>query len=186
LFADVITSVGVIAGLGVVAVTGWYRLDPLIGLVVAGHIVLTGIDLVRQSFHGLMDRALAPDEIKVLTEAIDAELNGEMTYHQLRTRRVGPRRIADVHILVPGELSVREGHHLATVVERAVREALPGAELTVHVEPVEGDRGMEHWPEHAIAAQRAGVDDTGTGEPGHDDRASVADERERRAPDASL
>ena len=150
---DVVTTLGVTAGLGAVALSGWALLDPLIALGVAAHIVRTGVGLVRRSIHGLMDRALDPPEIDNIRAAIARHLRGGMDYHDLRTRRVGPRRLADVHLLVPGELSVREGHALATSVERAVHAALPGAELTVHVEPVEGDRGPGHDPADAQAAR---------------------------------
>ena len=61
-----------------------------------------------------------------------------MTFHELRTRRSGARQFADVHVLVPGEHSVREAHRRATKIEQAVRAALPATELVVHVEPLEG------------------------------------------------
>lgn len=150
LLADVYTNAAVVAGLGVVAMTGIQRLDPLIAIGVALHILYTGAGLVRRSFHGLMDRALEPDEIETVRAAILDQLGEGMTFHQLRTRRVGPRCQADVHILVPGERSVRESHALATAVEEAVQRALPQAEITVHVEPLEGDRGPGHLPSAVI------------------------------------
>ncbi|MBI3973544.1 MAG: cation transporter [Chloroflexi bacterium] len=146
LLADVFTSGGVAAGLVVVALTGIERLDALIALVVGALILRTGIDLVRRSFHGLMDRALDPHELEAIRAAIESRLAGGMIFHELRTRRVGPRRLADVHVLVPGEFTVREGHGVATTVEREVLDALPGTEITVHVEPLEGDRGAGHLP----------------------------------------
>jgi cation diffusion facilitator family transporter len=146
LLADVYTTGGVLLGLAVTAITGFQRLDPLIALVVGLLIVRTGVDLLRRSFHGLMDRALEPDETAAIEAAIASQLADGMTFHELRTRRVGPRRLADVHLLVPGGSSVRAGHALATAVERAVRAALPGTEITVHVEPLEGDRGPGHEP----------------------------------------
>jgi len=151
LLADVLTSAGVIAGLGLVALTGAQRLDPLIALAVAAHIMWTGVALLRRSVHGLMDRALEPDELETLRRTVAAQLRDGMTFHDLRTRRVGPRRIADVHVLVPGELTVREGHQIATAIEQDVRAALPETELTIHVEPLEGDRGAGHLPASSVA-----------------------------------
>jgi cation diffusion facilitator family transporter len=152
LLADVYTSLAVVAGLGIVAVTGFQRLDPLIGLGVGLHIMATGLGLLRRSVHGLMDRALEPDELEAIRTAIASQLSGGMTYHNLRTRRVGPRRLADVHLLVPGEMSVRDGHALATAVEQAVEGALEHTEITVHVEPLEGDRGPGHLTADAVRA----------------------------------
>ena len=152
LLADVYTSIGVIAGLGLVALTGMQRLDPLIGLAVGLHIVRTGIGLLRRSFQGLMDRALEPHELAAIRTAIAGQLTNGMAFHELRTRRVGPRRLADVHLLVPGEYSVRAGHALATAVERAVQAALQDTEITVHVEPLEGDRGPGHLAGEVVHA----------------------------------
>jgi cation diffusion facilitator family transporter len=164
LLTDVVTSAGVLIGLGLVALTGEERLDPVIAVGVALHILYTGASLLRRSFHGLMDRALEPDEMAALREAIDSRLGDEMTFHELRTRRVGPRRLADVHVLVPGELSVRDGHALATDVEHAVQEAVPGAEIMVHVEPVEGDRGPGHLTARTIAREKDTPDPAPRGE----------------------
>jgi len=150
LLSDVYTTVGVILGVVLVWVTGIQVLDPLIALLVGLLILRTGADLLRRSVHGLMDRSLGEDELETIRAAIGAELRDGMTFHQLRTRRVGPRRLADVHLLVPGELSVREGHDLATTVEDAVAAALPDSEVTVHVEPVEGQRGAGHLPEAEV------------------------------------
>lgn len=151
LLADVYTSAGVIAGVALTAATGIEVLDPLIALFIGVLILRTGADLLRRSVHGLMDRALDPEEVAAIRGAIESQLQAGMTYHELRTRRLGPRRLADVHLLVPGELTVRTGHTLATGVEEAVRRALPDAEITVHVEPVEGERGPGHLPAVAVS-----------------------------------
>ena len=144
LLTDVYTTVGVIVGLALVALTGETRLDALVGVALGLYILRTGVDLLRKSFHGLMDRALEPEELNALRQTIMGQLEPGMTFHELRTRRAGPRTIADVHLLVPGEMTVRAGHNLATAVEQAVCDSLPDAEITVHVEPAEGDRGPGH------------------------------------------
>jgi cation diffusion facilitator family transporter len=137
LLTDVWTSVGVLAGLGLVALTGWEILDPLIALVVAANILWTAFDLMRRSFDGLMDRALPEAELEKVRQAIRLHVGPNMDYHALRTRQAGTRRFADFHLLVPGETSVREAHALGDRVEEAIRAALPGIEVTVHVEPIE-------------------------------------------------
>jgi cation diffusion facilitator family transporter len=137
LLTDVWTSVGVVAGLGLVALTGWEVLDPIIALLVAANILWTAFDLMRRSFNGLMDRALPEEEVEKIREAIRLHVGPNMDYHALRTRQAGTRRFADFHLLVPGDMSVREAHGIGDRVEEAIRAALPGVEVTVHVEPIE-------------------------------------------------
>jgi cation diffusion facilitator family transporter len=147
LMTDVWTSLGVLVGILLVQFTGVERLDPLVALLIAANIVRTGVDLLRTAFDGLMDRALPASEVDAVRAAIEAELEPGATFHALRTRRAGSRRFVDLHLLVPGRLSVAQGHELANRIERAVAGALPGAETTVHVEPVE-DRAA--WRDSAL------------------------------------
>jgi cation diffusion facilitator family transporter len=137
LLTDVWTSAGVLTGLGLVWATGLDWLDPVIALLVAANILWTGADLVRRSFNGLMDHALPAAEQARARAAIEAHLGPHMAYHALRTRQAGARRFVDFHLLVPGRSTVEEAHALTGRIEAALREALPGLEVTVHIEPIE-------------------------------------------------
>ncbi len=137
LMTDVWTSLGVIAGLGLVYFTGWNVLDPLMALLVAAQIVRTAFDLIIRSFNGLMDHALPESEQMQMRQAVTQTLPVGVTFHALRTRQAGARRFADFHLLVPGAWSVKKAHDLIGNVEKAVKGALPGTEVTVHVEPIE-------------------------------------------------
>jgi cation diffusion facilitator family transporter len=137
LMTDVWTSLGVVAGLGLVSVTGVVRLDPLIGIAIALNILRTGFALLRTSFDGLMDRALPVEEEDQIRAAIQQELDPDILYHALRTRRAGSRRFVDLHVLLRGTTSLRDAHRIADRVEAAVGHALPGTETTVHLEPIE-------------------------------------------------
>jgi cation diffusion facilitator family transporter len=137
LLTDVWTSAGVLAGLALVALTGWVVLDPVVALVVAGNILWTGFDLIRRSFNGLMDHALPEEDQAAARAAIESQLGPGMDYHALRTRQAGSRRFVDFHLLVPGALSVRQAHALTGRIEAALHQALPGLEVTVHIEPIE-------------------------------------------------
>jgi len=143
LMSDVLTSVGVVVGLGLVALTGWPWVDAICGLVVAANILWTGIDLLRRSFNGLMDHALPVQEQNAVRAAVEPLLQPGMDYHALRTRQAGSRRFADFHLLVPGSTSVRRAHELTKRIEEAVRFALPGIEITVHIEPIEDRAAWE-------------------------------------------
>lgn len=137
LMADVWTTLGVVAGLGLVRLTGWEVLDPVLALLVAANILRTGVDLVWRSFNGLMDHALPPDEQARVRAAIAGQLEPGLHYHALRTRQAGTQRFADFHLLVPGDWTVQRAHDLVEKVEEAVRAALPGIEVTIHIEPLE-------------------------------------------------
>jgi cation diffusion facilitator family transporter len=147
LLTDVWTSAGVLVGLLLVHLTQLVWLDPAIALLVALHIVWSGVDLVRRSFNGLMDHALPVAEQTSVRSAIEAHLEPGMDYHALRTRQAGARRFADFHLLVPGALTVRRAHVVTGHIEEAIRQALPGIEVTVHIEPIE-DRSA--WEDSAL------------------------------------
>ena len=137
LLTDVWTSVAVLAGLGLVWLTDILLLDPLIALAVAANILWTAFDLMRRSFNGLMDHALPEEEQAAVRSAIERNLRPNMDYHALRTRQAGRRRFVEFHLLVPGQLTVQQAHTLTGTVEDAVRNALPQAEVAVHIEPIE-------------------------------------------------
>ncbi len=144
---DVYTSFAVVAGIGLAALTHWTVLDPLIALVVAASIVRTGMSLIIRSFNGLMDHALPEAEQAAVRAAVQRLLQPGLHFHALRTRQAGTRRFVDFHLLVPGRWTVQEAHDLTERVEAAVREALPGAEVTVHIEPIEAEAS---WTDSAL------------------------------------
>jgi cation diffusion facilitator family transporter len=139
LMTDVWTSFGVILGLLLVRATGWVKLDPIMALVVSANIVWTAWGLLVRSFNGLMDHALPDREQHAVRAAIEALLQPGLHYHALRTRQAGARKFVDFHLLVPGHWSVRQAHDFSERIEEAVCRALPGAEVTVHIEPIEAE-----------------------------------------------
>lgn len=146
LLTDVWTSLGVILGVGLVALTGWTRVDPLIAIAVAANIVRTGVDVMSTSISRLLDERLPEDEETTIIAALERvpEVRG---YHRLRTRRAGSARFAEVDLFVDQAMSVADAHEVARSVERSVRAALEGVEITVHIEPyVEGVRDTSRTP----------------------------------------
>lgn len=144
LMTDVWTSVGVIIAVGIVALTGWVILDPLIAIVVALNIIWTGFQLVSRSVSGLMDASLPAKELKLIDDVMEKYRKRRVTFHALRTRQAAARQFVSVHMLVPGEWSVHDAHHIAEDFESDIRNALGGA-VTVftHLEPVEDELSME-------------------------------------------
>lgn len=137
LLTDVWTSIAIVVGVGAIALTGWLILDPLIGIAVAAYIVWTGVGVIRRSVWGLMDRALPENELARIKAILDPYRSKGMDYHALRTRRAGRRRLVEMHLLVPGAMTVREGHRVADEIEEKIRSALPGTGVLTHMEPIE-------------------------------------------------
>jgi cation diffusion facilitator family transporter len=143
LMADVWTSAGVLAGLVLVFLTGLTFFDSILAIVMGLHIAWIGLGLIRRSFDGLMDHALPAEELNAIREVIRTNLPEGSTFHLLRTRLSGARRFIEFHLLVAGDISVREGHHLATKLEEAIHGALPEVAVTIHVEPVDEQESWE-------------------------------------------
>jgi cation diffusion facilitator family transporter len=110
LLTDVWTSVAVLIGVGLVALTGWQRLDPIAALLVAANITWTGIRIVKESVTGLMDSALPAAELDQIQSVLARYQAQGIEFHALRTRIAGTQRFVAMHVLVPGSWSVQQGH----------------------------------------------------------------------------
>ncbi len=137
LMTDVWTSLGVVAGVALVWLTGWQTLDPLIALAVAVNIVRTGAGMVKESLSGLMDRALPEEDLTIVNEVLDSYTTDSIGFHALRTRMAGRRSFISVHVLVPGEWTVQQGHDLVENLERDLRAQFSHATVFTHLEPME-------------------------------------------------
>ena len=137
--SDVITSAGVVLGVAAARLTGWWRLDPLIAMLVALNILWVGWRLVRRSMGALMDELADPEEAREMERELDeaARRLGARGVRRLRLRRVGPAAQADVQMLVDPEMPVGRAHSLCDALEEAARAAHPELELMVHVEPAD-------------------------------------------------
>jgi cation diffusion facilitator family transporter len=134
--ADVWTSVGVIGGLIVVALTGWMWADPLIAIVVAINVALEGYRLLFGSLGGLMDEAdesLIESTTSLLEQARQASW---IDLHGLRSWRSGARRHIDLHLTVPRYFDVEQVHAIHDQVEAALFEGDEhGGDVVVHFDP---------------------------------------------------
>jgi cation diffusion facilitator family transporter len=135
LLTDVATSVGVLAGLGLAALTGWHILDPLLAASVALNILWAGWRLVRESVGGLMDEAVTADVAFRIRQVIAANAQGAIEAHDVRTRMAGHVSFIEFHLVVPGDMTVAVSHAICDRLEAALGEAVPGAQVLIHVEP---------------------------------------------------
>lgn len=137
LMTDVWTSAGVLAAIGLVALTGWQRLDPIIALVVAANIVWAGVRLVRRSALGLMDTALPEKQLADIRTVMERYHADGIEFHALRTRQAAARAFISTHVLVPGAWSVQRGHELLEKFEADIRHVVPNATVDTHLEPLD-------------------------------------------------
>jgi cation diffusion facilitator family transporter len=137
LMTDVWTTVGVLAGIALVSLTGFVRLDPIVALLVAANIIFTGYRLLVRSGRGLMDVALPPEETARVNAILDSYQSQGVRYHALRSRQAAARKFLVVHLLVPGAWTVSQGHQIAEQVETEVLRAIPYSSIATHVEPIE-------------------------------------------------
>jgi len=137
LMTDVWTSVGVIAAVAMVWVSGWLWLDPLIALLVALNIVWTGWQLLHRSASGLMDEALPEEQLAAIESVLANYRRLGLDFHALRTRQAGRLAFITLHVLVPGEWTVQRGHDVVEEIEAGIRAVVPFSHLTTHLEPIE-------------------------------------------------
>jgi cation diffusion facilitator family transporter len=137
LMTDVWTSVGVICGVGLVWLSGWLWLDPVIALLVAANIVWTGWQLLHRSAGGLMDVSLPEADLIAIETTLDGYRRQGLDFHALRTRQAGARCFVTLHVLVPGNWTVQLGHDWCERIEADIRRAVHQAHVTTHLEPQE-------------------------------------------------
>lgn len=137
---DVFTSLGVAVGLALIWITGVKILDPIIAILVAILILRESFILLKKAYAPLLDTPLPEDEIKIIEETISKFLSSGMSYHGLRSRKAGNLRYVDLHLEVPGNLSVSESHHLCDIIETDIETKLKNTEVYIHIEPLENDK----------------------------------------------
>ena len=133
---DAYTSIGVLVGLALVSVTGEHWLDPVVALLIAGAIVVTGVRITMGSLRVLVDEALPEDELQSIRACIEAFGDrGVVGYHQLRTRQAGARRYVDLHVQFRRGTSLEDAHRIGHELQDAIQHELKGADVLIHLEP---------------------------------------------------
>lgn len=149
---DVFTSGGVLIGVGLVALTGWLVLDPILAALVALNILWSGYAMIRESVGGLMDEAVSGETLARIQSAIAQSGSGALEAHDVRTRHAGRLTFIDFHLVVPGDMRVSEAHAICDRLEAALRRDIsPDSVITIHVEPEEK---AKHG---AVAISRSGA-----------------------------
>ena len=135
LMADVVTSLGVVAGLVLVFATGKPIIDPVIAALVALHVLWSGWLLTKESVGGLMDEAVPDDRLARIREVIACTAEGAIEAHDIKSRCAGKLTFVEFHLVVPGDMSVTSAHDICDRVERALTAEIPDTSVSIHVEP---------------------------------------------------
>ena len=143
LMTDVITSAGVVVGIGLVWITGWNWLDPVVALLVGLNILWTGWRLVSESASGLMDESLPKEQNARLRGILAEHETEEIKFHAFRTRISGARAFMEFHMLVPGAWSVQRGHDAMEDLIDLIQEEFAELRVIGHLEPIEDPRSYE-------------------------------------------
>lgn len=152
LFADVVSSAGVLAGFALIPLTGWLWLDPALAAAVAVNVLWSGWRMMRESVGGLMDEAVDPATLRRIAVAVARSSKGAVQAHDLKARSLGRGVAIEFHLVVPGAMTVEESHQICDRIEAALKTEHPGAAVVIHVEP-------DHKAKHAGAIPAAGASD---------------------------
>jgi len=131
---DVYTSLGVAAGLGLIFLTGYHILDPVVAILVSMLILKESYSLLMKAYKPLMDESLDPEEVKIIRETIERYCKENIKYHDLRTRKAGNYNYVDFHLNLDENLTVKEAHDLCDLIEKEIKFRLVNSEITIHVE----------------------------------------------------
>ncbi len=134
LFADSLSSIAVLLGLVLVAITGNHIFDSLIALLVSVVILRTAIITLVKSGGGLMDRRLPPEEEEVIKNILD-DNSDVVSFHRLRTRKSGSERYIDLNLILPKSYTVEKAHAICDQIEAKIKSRLPRSRVTIHIEP---------------------------------------------------
>lgn len=143
LMTDVYTTAGVLIGIGLVKISGWYVLDAIVAIGVAVNIIWAGYKLMHRSAMGLLDSALNEADLSKIIKSLDSIKSQGLDYHSLLTRQAGRRKFIELHVLVPGKWTIQRGHDTAEKIEKELRSIFDSpVTVFTHLEPKEDPVSM--------------------------------------------
>jgi len=144
--ADIWTSAGVLIGLVIIKITGFVWLDPVIAILVAGVVFKAGYGMTKKSLYELTDISLPPEEEEIIIEVINSHAE-VISFHQLRTRRSGSRRLIDMHLILYKEMHLNKAHCVCDQIEAEIKEKLEFCDVVIHIEPCDHHKEIDSCPQ---------------------------------------
>jgi cation diffusion facilitator family transporter len=135
--ADVVTSLGIVVGVGLAVLTGFLLLDPILAVATGVYVLWSGMAMISVSVGGLMDAAPQPAVVKRIRELVAESAAGAIEAHDLRMRHAGRLTFLEFHLVVPGAMTVAESHAICDQIEQTLQAEMPHLVITIHVEPEE-------------------------------------------------
>lgn len=132
---DLLVNIGVGTALYVSARTDWLLLDPVVGLVVGGYVLLSSVQMVSQSLDILLDREI-PDTDRERVRELALAHPEVLGLHDMRTRHGGAHYILQFHLELPPGISLWHSHEILDAVEERIRQEYPGCEIIIHADPL--------------------------------------------------
>jgi cation diffusion facilitator family transporter len=158
---DVYTSLGVLAGLVLIRITGITILDSIFAIGVALVIIRAAYDLTCRSLADLMDQSLPKADDLRIKEIICQHASDYAGFHDLKTRRSGPEVFIDFHLVMPKNISVEQAHDLMDHLESDLTVEYPRATINIHTEPC--NEGCNRCGEFCTYYEKHGADTDKTG-----------------------
>jgi cation diffusion facilitator family transporter len=137
LLADVVTSIGILIGVGLVVLTGYLVLDPILAAMTGVYVLWSGMAMISASVGGLMDAAPEPAVVSRVRDLVGTSAEGAIEAHDLRMRHAGKLTFLEFHLVVPGTMTVADSHAICDHIEEALRAEMQHLVITIHVEPEE-------------------------------------------------
>jgi cation diffusion facilitator family transporter len=135
--ADVVTSVGIAAGVLLAVGTGYLVLDPILAAATGVYVLWSGMRMISTSVSGLMDAAPETAVVNRIRELVAESATGALEAHDLRTRHAGRLTFLEFHLVVPGDMTVAAAHEICDRIESALKAEMDHLMITIHVEPEE-------------------------------------------------
>jgi len=143
--ADIWTSVGVLAGLSIMKVTGLVWIDPVIAIAVSVIVFKAGYEMTRKSLYELTDISLPEEEEALIREILNSHPD-VINFHQLRTRRSGSRRLIDVHLVLNKNMHLNKAHAICDQLEAVITVELGNCDVVIHIEPCDYHEDFGYCP----------------------------------------
>ncbi len=135
LIADMYTSIGVFAGLGLIYITGFEAVDSVAAIFVAVFILKTAIQLTWKALRDLTDWGLPEDEQNAIHAILQDHYTQYVEYHELRTRKSGAERYIDLHLVLARNMDLQTAHDLCDHLEEDINHRFPRSHTIIHIEP---------------------------------------------------
>lgn len=141
---DLYTSLSIFVGLIIVRFTGFTILDPIIALGIGILVLKTAVDVYRKSFGGLLDERLSQPEEAMIVSSIQEHVRDSVTFHELRTRKVGTIPYIELHLVMSKNITLENAHAMCDHLEADIKSKIPNAVITIHCEPREGEAPLSN------------------------------------------